>query len=65
MSRGQIAHEHGSFNQLQAAMPPAEPAVVETNGHLQAATQFTGKSIDDELAWRSRRILAEEFDLHG
>lgn len=46
-------------------MPPAEPAVVETNGHLQAATQFTGKSIDDELAWRSRRILAEEFDLHG
>src|SRR5262245_14661178 len=65
MTRTKVADEDHALAQLKAAVPPAQPTVVDPNAHLGATAQFTRELVDDDLATRGQRILANQFDFHG
>ena len=46
-------------------MPPAEPAIVDLQADVLAATKLDGESIDDDFARKGQAVLADEAEFHG
>ena len=58
VARAEVTNDHDPLCKLQSAMPPAEPAVVDSDSYLRATTEVARKLIDHDFARRGQGILA-------
>lgn len=65
MPRTQVFHDQFVVFNGQAAMPPADPAIVDAEGHFVPPADFGGELVQNYLTRRSQRILADEVKFHG
>src|SRR5688572_14738386 len=62
--RGHIANLHDSTRQIESAVPPAEPAIVNADRRLRTAAQLNRKRFDVNLRLWRERIAADEAQFH-
>jgi hypothetical protein len=65
VGRAKVASHDALAVEVQFAVPPAEPAVVDADAGTHAAAELDGETIDGDFARGCQSILAEKLDLHG